>query len=101
MDLMAEARRLPQDFKDDQILIYGSAISFQVVGALVPLGLFTLALAGFLHLTDVWDDAALKIRPQVSTAGFQVLDSTVRTVIESKQVAWLTLGAAIAMWRLS
>jgi len=84
-----------------EVLNSASAISFQVLFAAVPLALFGLALAGFLSLDRVWRDAADQIRPNVSPAAFTVLDDTVQSVIGGQRWFWLTLGGALAIWRLS
>ena len=94
-------RRVVDLFERHEILNSASAIAFQTLFALVPLGLFTLALLGFLELDRAWDDAAAEIRPQVSDAAFIVIDDTVRKVLGGQQPFWLTIGAALAIWRLS
>lgn len=87
--------------QDDEILNSASAIAFQVLSALIPLVLFGLAIAGFLNLTELWDDAADKLRPNLSPASFIVVDETVRKVLEEQQPLWLTLGTALVIWRIS
>ena len=84
-----------------EILNSASAIAFQVLYAIVPLGLFTFALAGFLDLDRVWQDAAAELKGKVSPAAFMVIDDTAHKVLGSQQVFWLTAGAALAVWRLS
>ncbi len=84
-----------------EILNSASAIAFQVLFALVPLGLFTFALAGFLDLDRVWEDAAAELRDRVSPAAFTVIDDTAQRVLGGQQVFWLTAGALLALWRLS
>ncbi len=88
-------------FERHEILNSASAIAFQVLFALVPLGLFTFALAGFLDLDRVWDDAAAELRDKVSPAAFTVIDDTARNLLGNGQLFWLTAGAALALWRLS
>jgi membrane protein len=94
-------RRLFDLFERHEILNSSSAIAFQTLFALVPLGLFTLALLGFVELDRVWDDAAAEIEPKVSPAAFEVIDDTARQVLTDQQPFWLTIGAALAIWRLS
>jgi len=94
-------RRLHDLFERHEILNSASAIAFQTLFALVPLGLFLLALVGFVELDRVWDDAAAEIEPKVSSAAFEVIDDTARTVLDDQQPFWLTAGAVLAMWRLS
>ncbi|HEV2999583.1 MAG TPA: YihY/virulence factor BrkB family protein [Solirubrobacteraceae bacterium] len=101
MRLGARVRRAYSALDEHEILNSASAIAFQVLFALVPLGLFTVALLGFLELDRVWEDAAAEIEPKVSPAAFSVMDDTVRRVLAEQQPFWLTAGAALAIWRLS
>ena len=98
---LPDAGDLRRAFEDDDVLTSASAIAFQVLSALVPLALFVLALLGFLRLEEVWTDAAGQIEPRVSPAAFEVIDRTVRDVIEREQPFWLTAGAALTLWRIS
>jgi membrane protein len=101
MRLRERLRGLLRCLDEHEILNSASAIAFQSLFALVPLGLFTLALAGFLELERVWDDAAAELESRVSDAAFTVIDDTVKAVLDSRQWFWLTLGAVLAIWRLS
>ena len=84
-----------------EILNSASAISFQVLFALVPLGMFVLALVGFLELDRVWQDASAELKPNLSPEAFTVVDDTARKILGAQQPFWLTAGAALAIWRLS
>lgn len=92
---------LRRGLEDHDVLTSASAIAFQVLGALIPMVLVVLALLGFLDMTSVWENIALDLRPKLSTAAFTVLDDTVRQVLEQRKPFWLTLGLALAIWRLS
>ena len=41
-------------FKRHDLLTYSSAISFQILTAIIPFLLFVLAVAGLLDLDDLW-----------------------------------------------
>jgi membrane protein len=41
------------------------------------------------------------VQEDTSPAAFQVIDDTVRRVLEEKQLFWITLGALIAIWEVS
>ena len=89
-------------YREHNLLIYGSAISFRIFLSIVPLLLFAFGLLGFLGLDAVWrDDIAPDIRSNVSDPVFRVLDDTVTQVLSSKEVFWASAGAAIAVWELS
>jgi membrane protein len=89
-------------FEEHDLLTSASAISFQVFTALVPFLLFAFALLGFLSLDNVWrDHVAGHVRPNVSPAMYQVIDSTVTKVLASGQAFWMTAGLALAVWQIS
>lgn len=95
-------RDIVRGFDENDLLTFASAIAFRITFALIPLTLLGLALLGSFGLGDVWQrDVAPDVRDQVSAAAFQVIDQTVRQVLDSKQVVWATLGAAVAVWEVS
>jgi membrane protein len=95
-------RALLDGFKQHDLLTYASAISFQILTAIIPFLLFALAVAGLLHLNDVWSDhLEPQIRANVSSAVFAVIDNAVDNVFASRRVLWATLGGALALWQVS
>jgi YihY family inner membrane protein len=95
-------REVLRCYKRSDLLTYGSAIAFQVLFALIPLGLFGLGLLGFFGLEDVYSrDVVPNLRGAVSPDVFKVVDSTVRRALTAKQAFWITAGAAIAVWEMS
>lgn len=95
-------RALVRTYRDNDLLTYASAISFQVFFALIPLLLFALGLLGFLSLAEVWDkDVAPEVEPHVSGTAFKLMDDTIDQIIGSKHVFWVSIGAAIAVWEIS
>jgi hypothetical protein len=61
---------LVRGYVENDLLTYASAISFRVVFALIPLGLFALGVLGFLQLDEVWRrDIAHSDRSHLSLAG--------------------------------
>jgi membrane protein len=101
MPRLPDLKDLHQRMRDDEVLYSASAMSFQILTALIPLVLLGLAVAGFVHLSELWNEAADKLRPNLSPASFIVVDDTVRQVLSEQQPLWLTLGAALAIWRTS
>jgi len=101
-DLRTLVRTLLQKYRENDLLTYASAISFQVFFALIPLLLFALGLIGFLSLSEVWaKDIAPEIKPHVSGSMFQVIDDTVNQILRSKALFWVSFGAVIAVWEIS
>ena len=95
-------RALLDGFKQHDLLTYSSAISFQILTAVVPFFMFALALAGLLHLNDVWQDhVAPEVRTHVSAAVFSVISSAVNKVFSGRQLLWATVGGGLALWQVS
>jgi membrane protein len=89
-------------YKENDLLTYASAISFQVFFALVPLALLALGLMGTLGLSEWWStDAAHTVRDNVSHNVYRVINDTVQKILAHRQLFWITLGAAIAVWEVS
>jgi membrane protein len=89
-------------FKRHDLLTYASAISFQILTAIVPFALFVLAVAGLLDLTSVWQDhLSPTIQAHVSPAVFAVISDGVDKVFAGGQWGWATLGGALALWQVS
>src|SRR3954447_18326814 len=102
MSLRGAIRAIAAGFKENDLLTYASAISFQVFFALVPLALLGLGLLGTFGLSDWWSsDAAHTVRENVSQPVYHVIDGTVRKILAHRQLFWVTLGAAIAVWERS
>jgi membrane protein len=98
----AAVRAIADGFKQNDLLTYASAISFQVVFALVPLALLALALLGSFGFSEVWSrDVAPALRDNLSHPAFQVISDTVTKVLRQRQLFWATLGAVIAVWEVS
>jgi membrane protein len=95
-------RTLARAYRVNDLLTYASAISYQVLFALIPFVLFALGLLGFLSLQDVWQqDIAPEIKPRVSPAVFTVIDDTTGRILGAKHTFWVTFGAALAVWEIS
>ncbi|MEO8969478.1 MAG: YihY/virulence factor BrkB family protein [Solirubrobacteraceae bacterium] len=95
-------RALLDGFKQHDLLTYSSAISFQILTAIIPFLLFALAVAGLLHLNEVWrDHLAPEIQANVSVAVYAVISNAVTKVLSGGQVLWPTLGGGLALWQVS
>jgi membrane protein len=95
-------RALLDGFKQHDLLTYSSAISFQILTAVVPFVMTMLALAGLLHLDGVWrNHVAPEIRANVSSDVFSVISSAVDKALSDKQLLWATVGGGLALWQVS
>ncbi|MBD0328682.1 MAG: YihY/virulence factor BrkB family protein [Thermoleophilia bacterium] len=96
------ARELVAAIRDNDLLTYASAISYQIVYAIIPTALAVLALLGFLQLGDIWSEQVAPLaRERLSAEAFALLDRAATRILGSGQVFWLTAGAAIALWQVS
>lgn len=95
-------RAVLDGFKQHDLLTYLSAISFQIITAVVPFLMFVLALAGLLHLNSVWQNhVAPELRTHVSPAVFSVISSAVKKAFASRALLWATFGGGLALWQVS
>ena len=95
-------RALLDGFKQHDLLTYSSAISFQILTAVIPFVMTMLALAGVLHLDGIWrDHVAPEIRAHVSSDVFSAMSSAVNKAFSDKQLLWATLGGGLALWQVS
>ncbi len=95
-------RAVIDGFEQHDLLTYASAISFQILTAIVPFFLFAVAIGGLLHQQDIWrNDLAPEIRENVSSATFTAISTSVNQVFGSKQILWATAGGGLALWQIS
>src|SRR3954469_505046 len=95
-------REILRLYKENDILTYASAISFQVFFALVPMALLALGLLSAFGATGVWThDLAPTLKQNLSAPVYHAVDDTVRKVLADQHLFWVTLGAAIAVWEVS
>lgn len=96
------ARRLIACERENDLLTYASAISFQVFFALIPLLLLAFGILGAAHGQSVWrHDLAPSLAGEVPRAVYTAIDQTVTDVLERKQLVWITFGAVFAVWQVS
>src|SRR5438270_3962784 len=80
------ANALLDGFKQHDLLTYASAISFQILTAIIPFLLFVLAVAGLLHLDEVWrNHLEPQIQAHVSAGVFAVINNAVDSVFAARR----------------
>jgi membrane protein len=99
----ARAAHLLEDaFERNNLLTYASAISFQVLIALVALVLLGLSLLHFLGIESVWTG---HIRPFVharfSPETYAAVDTTVGRIFRDQTVSLLVFASLLAVWEIS
>ena len=88
--------------REKRLISHASAISYQLLFALLPLALFGLALSSLLGHRELWnDELARQARDHLSPTAFRLVDGTVEQIMSSKRTLWLTAGLALALWKLS
>ena len=93
---------LRASLREKRIVSHASAISYQLLFALLPLALFGLAFASLLGNRELWtDELARQARDHLSPTAFRLVDATVEQIMSSKRTLWLTAGLALALWKLS
>ena len=98
----ALAAEVVKGFRQHDLLVEASAISFRVLLAVIPSLLFLFGMLGFLGLDDVWrNDIAPDVRDAVSSAAYTLIDDAVTYALTQKQLFWASIGAAIAVWEIS
>jgi len=102
MRLRELTRDVVRSFQGNGLPNFAAAIAFRIVLALIPLLLFLLALLGYLDLQEVWrSDVAPELKKNASNTAFELVDDTVRQVLNEKKVWWLTAGLGLTLWELS
>ena len=104
--LRSEWRTVADDLRgklrEKRLISHASAISYQLLFALLPLALFGLAFASLLGHRELWtDELARQARDHLSPDAFRLVDGTVEQIMSSKRTLWLTAGLALALWKLS
>jgi len=101
-ELPGQLPALVAAFRENDLLLFASAIAFQVLTAVVPLALFGLGLVAFVDLSELYrSDLRPRLVEEVDIPTFVVVDGTVERILGEKQLFWVTLGGALAVWQLS
>jgi membrane protein len=97
------SRAVHKGLSDKRVMTHASAISYQLLFALAALSLAGLAILSVLGLGDnFWQDGIRPVvREHLPGDVFRLVDGTVREIEGPKEHLWLTVGLAIAVWKLS
>lgn len=84
------------------LLTYANAIAFQILFALIPLAMLTLAALGLFGFESVYDrEVEPPLRESTSPEVFVVLDDALRSALNSSRGFWLTAGVVFTVWKIS
>jgi membrane protein len=87
------------EFTKYDLLTYSSAISFQVLYAVVPLAMLALAFLGIVGAQSVYTDhLAPTLRSHLSHDAFAIVDRTARKAMSHERLWWGSLGLLVTVW---
>lgn len=96
------AIRLVEEFRENGLMLWASAIAFRAAVATVPLTAFAVGLIGFLGLSEIWTaDLAPRLQAATSVSVFIVVNDTVEKVLGQGQLFWVTIGLGVTIFQVS
>src|SRR5215213_5281673 len=105
---MRSLGRSIKKFSADDMLVYASAVSYQVFFSLFPFIIFLLALLGFLNLQPVFDfllQQSKTVMPQSAfsmlQSAFSMLQSITQQIQSQANGGVMSFGAILALWSAS
>ncbi|OWW19648.1 YihY/virulence factor BrkB family protein [Noviherbaspirillum denitrificans] len=88
------------DFLDDDMTTYASALAYQVLFSIFPFIIFLIALLGFLHLADFFDwlrqNSQMMLPPEAAEQVNKVISD-----LQKEQGGLMSLGVIVALWSAS
>ena len=98
-DLRRTAERTVQHFTEHDLLTYSSAIAFQVLYAVVPLAMVTLAVLGVVGEQSIYvKHIAPTLRHDLSGDAYAIANRTALRAMDKGRVWWGTAGLALTAW---
>lgn len=99
VDARRVAAGVTDEFTKYDLLTYSSAIAFQMLYAVIPLAMLTLAALGLVGWQSLYTDhVAPTLRNDVSHSAFNLLNSTALKAMDSKRLWWASLGLLVTLW---
>ena len=98
---MRSLGRSIKKFSADDMLVYASAVSYQVFFSLFPFIIFLLALLGFLYLQPVFDFLLQHSKTVMPQSAFSMLQSITQQIQSQASGGVMSLGAILALWSAS
>lgn len=91
--------QIADEFMKYDLLTYSSAISFQVLYAVIPLAMLGLAGLGIVGAPSLYTNhIAHTLQHDLSHDAYAIADRTARKVIGPEKVRWATLGVVVTVW---
>ena len=98
---MRSLGRSIKKFSADDMLVYASAVSYQVFFSLFPFIIFLLALLGFLHLKPVFDFLLQQSKTVMPRSAFGMVQNITQQIQSQASGGVMSLGAIVALWSAS
>ncbi|MFS0827979.1 YihY/virulence factor BrkB family protein [Pseudomonas phoenicis] len=92
--------RTVQEFLDDEMSTYASAMAYQMLFSLFPFLLFLIALIGFLHLPDFFSWLRLQVELVLPPVALESVNPVIDQLQQSKG-GLLSVGIVVALWTAS
>ncbi|AIR91679.1 YihY/virulence factor BrkB family protein [Pseudomonas cremoricolorata] len=92
--------RTVNEFLDDEMPTYASALAYQMLFSLFPFLLFLIALIGFLHLPDFFSWLRLQTELVLPPQALESINPVIDQLQQSKG-GLLSVGIVIALWTAS
>jgi membrane protein len=93
------ALAIADEFTKYDLLTYSSAISFQVLYAVIPLAMLALAALGIVGAQSLYTDhIAHTLRGHLSHDAFNVVDRTAKKAIGPERWWWASVGLLVTAW---
>jgi membrane protein len=98
-DVRRVAAGVTGEFTKYDLLTYSSAIAFQMLYAVIPLAMLTLAALGLVGWQSLYTEhVAPTLRNDLSHSAFDLLNSTAVKAMDSKRLWWASLGLLVTLW---
>jgi membrane protein len=92
---------LVERIQEDDILTSAAALAYYFFFAIFPLLLFVLALASLLRVPGLEQWLLENARQSLPPDAYNLVDGTVRSLLERPRSGLLSIGAALALWTAS
>ena len=89
-------------FADHEVLTYASAVAFQVLKSLIPLGLLGVALLGALGRQDIWTQhVAPALKSRFDAPIYEAINFAVEKIFSSNSAGLIVFSAVLTVWFVS
>lgn len=92
------ARRVVEEYLEDDLLTYAAALSYHLLFALFPFLLFLLALLGFLNLQDLFDRLLAQAQGTLPPEAMEQVTTIVSEIRDGREGGLLSIGIASSVW---